>query len=624
VYRYGSPYYQLHPLVLTLTQSLLRGRARLDSQQKKVCDSVLVYAQKFADGTSDSHDRLAADMDLFLAAAHWAAEQGDRDVAHSLSLALVQAGDFVSARGYVYELLLLRRLGASSTSAFPAYSGERPAPVPAAEDEREGDDAGEPDEVLNEPPARENVSVFLASVAADDAPLVSDRDEDIDEDEPDDEDMDDEDLDEDEDLIDEFEDDELDDDLDDDLIDDDLIDDDLDDEDLDDDDLDEDDDLDDGAALDDAPAERAAAQAPLPFDTPAAQELREAQQLRSPLIQAKQTGDKRQQADILRQIGQTHERNGLDNEAIASFSEALPLYEAINDSAGILATLEALARLTLNTDNTQAAVLHANRGIALAEQRGSDAERIRLLLILGDARQQLGETEQAARAYGQALEAARNRGDAEGEMNAMLRLGYAQLDSGDPVTAIRSWERALDLATAHNRRDQIARLLSGLGTAHGEMGRWNEAIEYYTRALGIAREIQDADEELLQLGNLGYANVQAKQLGQAVLRYRQALHLAFQANNRENIVSLCVDLARLLVESPRHLSIAEMIVDTGLELDPSDRDLRKLKERIEDERDAVGDSVAQKQVMGTAREYAANAYAQLAAAPSSTPPQPTP
>src|SRR5690606_37869624 len=109
----------------------------------------------------------------------------------------------------------------------------------------------------------------------------------------------------------------------------------------------------------------------------------------------------------------------------------------------------------------------------------------------------------------------------------------------------------------------------------------------------------------------GYAAVQANQLGQAVLRYRQALHLAFQSNARENIVSTTVDLARLLVESPQHLDIAEMLVDSAMTHDPNDRDLKKIKERIEDERDALGYNIPQKPVMGTAQDYAANAYALL-------------
>ncbi len=137
--RYGKPYYRLHPLTYTFAQSWLRGSGRLDGLQAKIRDALLSYARQF----SAAPDRLAAEMDNFLAVARWAADSGDRDVASQLALTLMQAGDFVNARGYVYELLLLRRMAASSTSAFPAYS-EAPTPLPFAEnDEDEEYDTGD-------------------------------------------------------------------------------------------------------------------------------------------------------------------------------------------------------------------------------------------------------------------------------------------------------------------------------------------------------------------------------------------------------------------------------------------------------------------------------------------------
>ena len=102
---------------------------------------------------------------------------------------------------------------------------------------------------------------------------------------------------------------------------------------------------------------------------------------------------------------------------------------------------------------------------------------------------------------------------------------------------------------------------------------------------------------MLRLSDLGYASVQAHQLGQAVLRYRQALHLAYTSNNRENIVSTTVDLARLLVESQRHLDITEMLVEGALKFDPNDRDLKRLKERIQDELPVVPETIQLAQVV---------------------------
>jgi len=238
---------------------------------------------------------------------------------------------------------------------------------------------------------------------------------------------------------------------------------------------------------------------------------------------------------------------------------------------------------------------------------------MQLLTLLGDARQQLGESEAAIRAYSQALALARKANDERAEAVLLYKLGYAQLDDGSAAIAIETWETALAMFREQRRRDYEARVLGGLGTAYSDQGRWAEAINLHTSALHIAREVNDRQEELAQLTSLGYAAVQANQLAQAVLRYRQALHLAYETNDKLSIVSITVDLVRLLVESPRHLAIAELLVDSALAVDSADRDLRRLKERIEDEREALGSSVELKPVLGTARDYAANAYAMLEA-----------
>ena len=49
-----------------------------------------------------------------------------------------------------------------------------------------------------------------------------------------------------------------------------------------------------------------------------------------------------------------------------------------------------LSALMVKTDNSQASILHANRGIKLAEELNDDTTRMNLLMTLGDARQDLG------------------------------------------------------------------------------------------------------------------------------------------------------------------------------------------------------------------------------------------
>jgi tetratricopeptide (TPR) repeat protein len=529
--RYDAPYYRLHEITYAFAQSWLRGSGRLEQLQNKVRDALVNYSKKYSLDNDTAHNKLAAEMDTIMAVARWSADNGDRDLVNQLVVNLTQAGDFVNERGYLYELLALRKLASSFTTAFqPVLPGET-----AVQSLVEA--AGEP-------------LPFESSTSALAAPedLLDDEDED-------------------------FEDDDA---------------------------LDEDESDDDSAINSDDDADAVE------------DDLPKIARLRAALRQAKADDDLEKQIDLLKEIGEEEVEQGLETEAITTYMEVLEGYESQDDQEGILESLDTLSSLMAKTENASAAVLHATRGAALADEIGDLETKMHLLVTLGDARQQSGESDEAAKAYESALEIARAEDDTQNEARILYKLGYAQLDGGDPGTASDTWEQALKLFKTQGKRSYEGRVLGGLGTAYGELGRWSEAINFHTSALHIAREVKNKEDEALELSNLGYASIQANQLGQAVMRYRQALHLAYQANDRENIVSNIVDLVRMLVESPRHLDIADLLIDDALTLESTDRELSKLKERITNEKlMAKANQVTLLPVSGTAKDYAANAYQQL-------------
>jgi tetratricopeptide (TPR) repeat protein len=536
--RYDAHSYYVHEITAGFAQSWLKAQNQLDALQSKVRDALLAYVRKYSVDSPAARDKLAAEMDMVMAVARWSAANGDRDSVNQFIVSLMQSGDFINERGYVSELIKLRGLASSFTTAFPAYPPPAAAvPEPETFDE---DDEFEDDELLDDEDdfADEDEDEVDGDEAA---PIASS-----------------------------------------------LL------------DLDSDDER-----LDDE-MDASAMPASVPSTGDALADLQAALRL------AKQNDSLEKQVELLEKVGALQAERKLNNEAILTYSEALSTYEELDDVEGLLETLDTLSALMVKTENPNAAVMHATRGLGLADELGDLESRMFLLITLADARQQLGESGEAVRTYGQALEIARNEGDSQNEAQVLHKLGYAQLDNGQPEVAADTWEQALKLFRAQGKHEYAGRVLGALGTAYGELDRWEEAINFHTSALYIAREVKDKEVEALELSNMGYACVQAKQLGQAVLRYRQALHLAYEANNRENIVSNIVDLARLLSQSKRHLSIADLLINDALSLDPTDRDVLKLKEAITSGKmQAAAEDVALLPVNGSARDYAANAYALL-------------
>lgn len=335
-------------------------------------------------------------------------------------------------------------------------------------------------------------------------------------------------------------------------------------------------------------------------------------QLRAALTQAKQQRDIPRQLQILKAIGKVLNGQDKPTEAITTYNEILTMYETLNDDEGTLETLDMLSALLVKTGESHAAVMHVTRGLQLADASQDNETKIHLLLTLGDARQDLGESEAAVKAFSQALEITRQIDDRQNEAMALYKLGYAYLDTDDTERAIHSLEQARELFKAQGRRNFEGRVLGALGTAYSELERWSEAIRYFKSSLHIAREVEDHTEEALQLSNLGQAQVEAKQLPDALLSYRQALHLAYESENREDIVSAIVDLVGLMLRSNRLLSICELLLQDAVVLEPNDRDVNRLigeiaKRKVEVETKGI----SQTPISGTARQYAANAYALL-------------
>jgi tetratricopeptide (TPR) repeat protein len=558
--RHGLAFYSLHPLVHKFAETLA-GEQRLADLRVKIRDALVDCTRRYSDTADEAaYNQLSALMTSLMALGEWAAQRGDLETVNALAAALMRADDFVSERGYVYELLRLRRLSATSTTAFPAsdFPTRRPEALILPADEDEDEAADEDAAVDEEEDFDEEIVEELDEDDEDEAQPAFFRDLFADEDEDD--------------LAYEEDDEEIE-------------------------DTDEDEEL--NVFIPEIPAP--APEAPIAEDDIPA--------LRAALMTARQRADIARQLSLLKMIGKAQILQHHDNEAITTYNEIIALYEDRDEDADLLDALDTLASLMIKTDNPQPAVLYASRGIQLAGELGEAETQMHLYVTLGDARQQLGESDAAEKAYAQALEIARTRDDAQNEALILYKLGYAQLDNSDPEGASMTWEQALKLFREQKKSLYEGKVLGGLGTAYGELGRWSEAARFHTSALYIAREAGDQTEEALQLSNLAYAAAQAHDLAQAVLRYRQALHLAYERDDRENIVSTILDLAGLLVTSPRHLAIAKLLVEDAARFEPGDRDVNNLQQRIASElaaQQAAG--IEQRDVRGTARDYAANAY----------------
>ena len=332
-------------------------------------------------------------------------------------------------------------------------------------------------------------------------------------------------------------------------------------------------------------------------------------QLRTALNLARQHDDTPRVLEILEAIGKIQIDRDRDDEAVATFNEVLQIHEDNDDKAGIMSSLDMLAGLLVRTGAAVTALNHIQRGLQLAADLGDQESEMFLQINRGDAHRELGESVTAIEALEMALTIARNRDDQQNEAQILFKLGLSHLDAGDARQAITMLESANDHFKRQSNRAMEGQVLRGLGAVHVQMERWSEAVNFHTSALYIAREIQDRVAEAQQLRQLGQVLTAANRLPEALTRYRQALHVAYEEETREDIVAVICDLVGLMMRNTFLSSIAELLVNDGMNYDADDRELLRLKSEVESAKKLAAErGVTLAVVAGTAKEYAANAY----------------
>ncbi len=578
-YRYGKPYYRLHPLVHDFLKIWSQNINSIDLIRADIKNTIREYLKTESTAT-EAKMRLATELDNFIATARWAAEHGDRGLAADLAAALSDLDGFVGSDGYRYELSLLEAISAGElltddddeTAVVEVEDDAAIEIAPAAEDD-------EPQ--LEEAEAPALVDASLQSMNIDqlrdalDRARETSRQLDIlkaiaklqisqgQENEA---------LTTYSDLLEIYEADE------------------------------------DKAGVLETLDMLAGLLIRIDLRPTALEQVK----LGAALSLARQHRDSARLLRILRIIGKAQISQGYESEAVTTYSAVLEIYEADEDKAGVLETLDMLAGLLIRTEATLTAFTHIQRGLQLAQELDDLDTEMHLQITRGDAHQELGESVSAVEAYELALSVARERDDKQNEALILYKLGLAHLGTEDAARAIQVLEQANDLFKQQSNRAMEGRVLRELGSAHAALERWSEAVNFNTSALYIAREVQDKQQEARQLRHLGQLLIEAKRLPEALTRYRQALHVVYQGEKAADIVAVVVELVTLMMRNLHLVSIAELLVDDAMTYDETSRDILRLRDEIAAaKKRAEENNIMLAEVAGTAKDYAAYAYDQL-------------
>ncbi|MEV0223775.1 BTAD domain-containing putative transcriptional regulator [Streptomyces sp. NPDC050704] len=231
-----------------------------------------------------------------------------------------------------------------------------------------------------------------------------------------------------------------------------------------------------------------------------------------------------ERADVLAQ-----ENHG---EALHCASEALSLFEELDDVHGRADALFEIGRAHLAAGRGEMSLRELDRAYALYEQVGDSYGVAESLNVQGAALIFGAEYARAMNRFRAMLEIHRDLRDAHGQVKALNNMGEIYFAEGLYDEARSHYEQSLALARRFGGRQELAILDTNLGTVHRVTGRPELALVCFRRALASHRASGDAVGEVNALNSLGAACAESGRMDEALRHFSTADRVSRRIDNQ--------------------------------------------------------------------------------------------
>jgi CHAT domain-containing protein/tetratricopeptide (TPR) repeat protein len=236
-------------------------------------------------------------------------------------------------------------------------------------------------------------------------------------------------------------------------------------------------------------------------------------------------------ADELVQTGLQQFRAKQFDPAIASWQQALKIYQQQKNHKGAINVLETLAEASKMLGKYEQAIAYLQQLLALAQSLGDRQTEANALGNLGNSYRVIGNYAKALEVQNQGLAIREELNDQQGEGQVLASLGNIHYDLGNYRIAINFYQRSLKIAKEVGNVNGIVFLLNSLGAIAGTQEEYPQAIKYYQDSLNNARKIGFREAEGNALNNIGSSYHVQRKYKEAIAYYEQALAVAKEIKN---------------------------------------------------------------------------------------------
>jgi len=187
-------------------------------------------------------------------------------------------------------------------------------------------------------------------------------------------------------------------------------------------------------------------------------------------------------------------------------------------------------------DRRAAADEYLVRALVIQNKLGNLQGRADVENALGIAHFQLGQLDQAAERYRNAIELRRRIGDQRGVAAATANVARIDLRKGDFNRAHAGLQQALQVVEGIGDRQTVANLHNEIGSLEEQRGDYRAALERYRRALSELRDLGNQRALAESYNNVGFAYLLLGDFSNAEVYAAQAVQLYRRTENREGVM----------------------------------------------------------------------------------------
>jgi CHAT domain-containing protein len=274
----------------------------------------------------------------------------------------------------------------------------------------------------------------------------------------------------------------------------------------------------------------------------------------------------------LKGLGDVHVQLGQKRKGIKYLSEALTLYQKLEDRRQEVQILTLLSALKSSLGQATEAIQNAELAIARAKEKGLIDAQAYGYFTAGAAYAAIGSLERAAAAYNQSLALFRGQKDRSGEITALNNLGLLAIARGDLDRALSGFESALKLAQSGDEEKLAAYVSNNIGTIYSRRGEPIKAFQYFKAALDSAVRHKDKRLEAAVLSSLAdtYFLINSREYALKLLEEAASAFSALEEPGRESeaLISLA-DGYTVLGQYQKALTLLQRVLASPqLEQDP--------------------------------------------------------